>query len=93
MPNPPHLASSLQKAPPAENGRHQHNRLTTHHKRRILPAVVLIDGPRALPNEQPPSRIGHGNLPSLRLPFPYEEEKDKEIMLEMQRRFVLERGN
>ena len=38
-------------------------------------------------------RPRHTQCPGLRLPFPYEDGKDRKIMLEMQRRFELEHGD
>ena len=67
--------------------------MTRRRKYGILLTVLALVGLQLLIDDISCTSLGHRNLPGLRLPFPYEDEKDREIMLEMQRRFDLERGN
>ena len=59
----------------------------------MLIMVFGCIGLRVFIDDKGNTSLGHRNLPALRLPFPYEDEKAREIMLEMQRRFELEHGD
>lgn len=51
---------------------------------------LLQIGLRIYIDDEGNTSIGHRNLPGLRLPFPYEDEKDRRIALELQRRYDLD---
>jgi len=52
---------------------------------------LLKMGLRIEVDEEGKTTIRHARFPALRLPVPYESEKDSAIMLEMQSRFELEK--
>ena len=86
----PRVSSEL-GASPTQSSASLHSRLTMRHERSILPVAVRRSSLRVFVDEEGNTSVGHRNLPGFRLPFPYEDGKGREIMLEMQRRYDIDK--